>query len=59
MAPDVCYPSIWLLILSASMYIGAEVTKFNLSPLLYKRLHIEGSTLRSRSVEYQAKLISQ
>ncbi|PAV17139.1 quinone oxidoreductase [Pyrrhoderma noxium] len=38
---------------------GAEVTKFNLSPLLYKRLHIEGSTLRSRSVEYQAKLISQ
>lgn len=38
---------------------GAEVSKFNLAPLLYKRLHIEGSTLRSRSVEYQAKLISQ
>ncbi|KAH8114771.1 quinone oxidoreductase [Phellopilus nigrolimitatus] len=38
---------------------GAEVSKFNLGPLLYKRLHIEGSTLRSRSVPYQADLISQ
>ncbi|KAI5118080.1 hypothetical protein M0805_009160 [Coniferiporia weirii] len=38
---------------------GAEVANFNLSPLLYKRLHIEGSTLRSRSVAYQTELISQ
>ncbi|KOS13194.1 quinone oxidoreductase [Malassezia pachydermatis] len=29
----------------------------NLAPLLAKRLRIEGSTLRSRSVEYQTKLV--
>ncbi|THH06779.1 hypothetical protein EW145_g3850 [Phellinidium pouzarii] len=38
---------------------GAEVSNFNLAPLLYKRLHIEGSTLRSRTVAYQSELISQ
>ena len=29
----------------------------NLGPILFKRLHIEGSTLRSQSLEYQADLI--
>jgi len=38
---------------------GAEVEKVNLGPILYKRLHIEGSTLRSRSVEYQTDLIAR
>ncbi|EIN12492.1 quinone oxidoreductase [Punctularia strigosozonata HHB-11173 SS5] len=36
---------------------GAEVPKANLMPILYKRLRIQGSTLRARSVEYQAELI--
>lgn len=31
----------------------------NLGPILYKRLRIQGSTLRSRSVEYQADLINR
>ena len=31
----------------------------NLGLILYKRLHIEGSTLRSRSLEYQADLIER
>ncbi|EKM79169.1 hypothetical protein AGABI1DRAFT_113770 [Agaricus bisporus var. burnettii JB137-S8] len=38
---------------------GSLVEKVNLGPLLYKRLHIEGSTLRSRSAAYQADLIQQ
>ena len=38
---------------------GAVVDKANLAPILYKRLHIEGSTLRSRTLIYQAELISQ
>ncbi|KAF9241081.1 quinone oxidoreductase putative [Melanogaster broomeanus] len=37
---------------------GNEVPSFNLSPILYKRLKIQGSTLRSRSLEYQTELIS-
>ncbi|EJC98501.1 quinone oxidoreductase [Fomitiporia mediterranea MF3/22] len=36
---------------------GADVSNFNLAPILYKRLHIEGSTLRARSVQYQSELI--
>ncbi|KAF8529292.1 quinone oxidoreductase [Hysterangium stoloniferum] len=36
---------------------GAEVSSVNLGPVLYKRLRIQGSTLRSRSLEYQAELI--
>ncbi|KXN82824.1 Quinone oxidoreductase PIG3 [Leucoagaricus sp. SymC.cos] len=36
---------------------GSVVEKMNLAPLLYKRLHVEGSTLRSRSAQYQADLI--
>jgi hypothetical protein len=39
--------------------LGAVVEKVSLLPILYKRLHIEGSTLRSRSVEYQTNLITR
>ncbi|PPR05387.1 hypothetical protein CVT24_008001 [Panaeolus cyanescens] len=42
-----------------SLLSGTTVEEVNLMPILYKRLHIEGSTLRSRSVEYQANLISR
>ncbi|TFK39084.1 hypothetical protein BDQ12DRAFT_650794 [Crucibulum laeve] len=42
-----------------SLLSGASVENANLSPILYKRLHIEGSTLRSRTGSYQAELISQ
>lgn len=38
---------------------GSEVPHFNLAPLLSKRLRIQGSTLRSRSVSYQADLIAR
>jgi NADPH:quinone reductase-like Zn-dependent oxidoreductase len=38
---------------------GATVDNVNLGPVLYKRLHIEGSTLRSRSLEYQTDLIAR
>lgn len=38
---------------------GNEVSKLNLTPILYKRLRIQGSTLRSRSKEYQADLIQR
>jgi len=37
---------------------GSEVPSVNLGPILYKRLRIQGSTLRSRSVEYQTDLIA-
>ncbi|KIJ62673.1 hypothetical protein HYDPIDRAFT_30266 [Hydnomerulius pinastri MD-312] len=36
---------------------GSEVPSVNLGPILYKRLKIQGSTLRSRSLEYQTELI--
>ncbi|TFY63811.1 hypothetical protein EVJ58_g3028 [Rhodofomes roseus] len=36
---------------------GGEVENFNLGPLLYKRLRIQGSTLRARSPAYQADLV--
>ncbi|KAF9221531.1 quinone oxidoreductase putative [Gyrodon lividus] len=36
---------------------GNEVHSVNLSPILYKRLKIQGSTLRSRSLEYQTELV--
>ncbi|GJJ15390.1 hypothetical protein Clacol_009666 [Clathrus columnatus] len=42
-----------------AMLSGNEVSKLNLSPILYKRLRIQGSTLRSRSREYQADLIQR
>ncbi|KAJ1804361.1 hypothetical protein LPJ75_005605, partial [Coemansia sp. RSA 2598] len=35
---------------------GGVVQSANLAPLLYKRLHIEGSALRSRSLDYQRRL---
>jgi len=38
---------------------GNIVDSVNLGPILHKRLHIEGSTLRSRSLEYQADLIER
>ncbi|KAK6992541.1 quinone oxidoreductase PIG3 [Favolaschia claudopus] len=38
---------------------GATVASFNLTPILYKRLRIQGSTLRSRSAQYQADLIAR
>ncbi|KAI8986272.1 quinone oxidoreductase [Trametes punicea] len=38
---------------------GGEVSNFNLMPILYKRLRIQGSTLRARSEDYQAELIAR
>ncbi|RSH86759.1 uncharacterized protein EHS24_005031 [Apiotrichum porosum] len=40
-----------------SFLSGANVDKVPLATLLYKRLTLKGSTLRSRTVEYQAKLL--
>jgi len=37
---------------------GSEVPTVNLRPILYKRLKIQGSTLRSRSLDYQTELIN-
>ncbi|KAH0832137.1 putative quinone oxidoreductase [Lanmaoa asiatica] len=37
---------------------GSEVSSVNLRPILYKRLRIQGSTLRSRSLKYQTELIN-
>jgi len=37
---------------------GNVVPSVNLQPILYKRLKIQGSTLRSRSLEYQTELIN-
>ncbi|KZV85758.1 quinone oxidoreductase putative [Exidia glandulosa HHB12029] len=38
---------------------GAVIPELNILPLLYKRLRIQGSTLRSRSVAYQTDLIAR
>lgn len=38
---------------------GTIVQEADLSQILYKRLRIQGSTLRARSIEYQAALISR
>ncbi|ESK95682.1 quinone oxidoreductase [Moniliophthora roreri MCA 2997] len=38
---------------------GFKVEEFDLREILYKRLRIQGSTLRSRSVEYQADLVKR
>src|SRR5699024_10725304 len=35
---------------------GSKVDQLNLTPILYKRLKIKGSTLRSRPVDYKIKL---
>jgi len=42
-----------------SFLSGATVNSVNLGPILFKRLRIQGSTLRSRSGEYQAELITR
>lgn len=36
---------------------GAKVDNFDLAQLLFKRLRLEGTTLRSRSLEYQSQLV--
>lgn len=36
---------------------GMKVPNFDMGPLLFKRLKIEGSTLRSRDLEYQSNLV--
>ncbi|KAJ7205962.1 quinone oxidoreductase [Mycena pura] len=38
---------------------GPTVPSVNLAPILYKRLRIQGSTLRSRTPEYQVDLIAR
>ncbi|EJD39288.1 quinone oxidoreductase putative [Auricularia subglabra TFB-10046 SS5] len=38
---------------------GADISDVNLMPILFKRLRIQGSTLRSQSEGYQAKLIKR
>ena len=38
---------------------GSIAESVNLGLILYKRLHIEGTTLRSRTLEYQADLIEK
>lgn len=38
---------------------GANVASANIAPIVYKRLRIQGSTLRSRSPAYQADLIKK
>ena len=38
---------------------GTTVPSANIAPILSKRLRIQGSTLRSRSQEYQADLIKK
>ncbi|TFK73189.1 quinone oxidoreductase putative [Pluteus cervinus] len=42
-----------------AMLSGSTVTSTNIAPILYKRLKIQGSTLRSRTPEYQAELIAR
>ncbi|KAI0048217.1 quinone oxidoreductase putative [Auriscalpium vulgare] len=37
---------------------GAAVPSFSLLPILFKRIHIQGTTLRSRSSAYKAQLVS-
>jgi hypothetical protein len=36
---------------------GMKVKEFEMGPLLFKRLKIEGSTLRSRDLQYQSQLV--
>lgn len=38
---------------------GGEVPKMDIRPILYKRLRIQGSTLRSRTQAYQGDLVAQ
>jgi NADPH:quinone reductase-like Zn-dependent oxidoreductase len=38
---------------------GTKVSEFNMAPLLAKRIKVEGSTLRSRDLEYQSNLVQE
>lgn len=38
-------------------FMGGSKTSVDLAQLLFKRLHLEGTTLRSRSLEYQSSLV--
>ncbi|KZT59408.1 quinone oxidoreductase putative [Calocera cornea HHB12733] len=42
-----------------AMLSGGTVSEVDLQPILYRRLRIEGTTLRSRSLEYQSNLASR
>ncbi|KAJ1919804.1 hypothetical protein H4219_001713 [Mycoemilia scoparia] len=42
--------------MSMQAVLGGSKVETELGPIIFKRLKIEGSTLRSRSVEYQSKL---
>lgn len=44
-------------IVCLGMMGGAKVSELDISPILRKRIRVEGSTLRSRSPEYQHKLL--
>ena len=35
------------------------MANFSILPILYKRLRIQGSTLRARSEDYQAELVAR
>ena len=39
--------------------VGSVVDQVDLAPILFKRLQIQGTTLRSRSAAYQADLIER
>ena len=38
---------------------GGKVAEASIAPILFKRLTIRGTTLRSRTVEYQADLLQR
>ncbi|KAJ1673468.1 hypothetical protein EV182_005168 [Spiromyces aspiralis] len=43
--------------MSMQALLGGAKTEVNLAPIVFKRLKIEGSALRSRSIEYQRDLL--
>jgi len=51
----------WVLccFLSLSAMGGAEMEKFPLGTILAKRIRLQGSTLRARSVDFKAQLVSR
>ena len=42
---------------SPSIHLGPEVSNLSLSPILYKRLRIQGSTLRAQSTDRKAEIV--
>lgn len=44
------------IMVSLAMMGGIKVENSNLYPILAKRIHVKGSTLRSRSLEYRTQL---